>query len=183
VSERTRAGAQRGRGYRVAAAVGLALVAVLFWLSQTRIAVRPASRAPQASPLELRDLDGRELSLAGLRGKVVLINLWASWCGPCRSEIPGLTRLAHELGPRGLVVLGVNVEDLAPSRVAELGKELGIDYPIAQPAGPLTGTFADEGVLPQSWLIDRRGRVRASRAGWAPERAFRRACERLLGEP
>jgi thiol-disulfide isomerase/thioredoxin len=175
VNERKHAGAKRGGGFRVASAVGLALVALLFWMSQTTIAVRPANRAPQASSLELRDLDGRELSLAGLRGKVVLINLWASWCGPCRSEI--------ELGPRGLVVLGINVEELAPGRVADLGAELGIDYPIAQLAGPLAGTFADEGVLPQSWLIDRRGRVRATQVGWAPERAFRRACERLLQEP
>jgi thiol-disulfide isomerase/thioredoxin len=164
-------------------AVGLALVALLFWRSQTTIAVLPASGAPQASSLALRDLDGNERSLAGLRGKVVLINLWAGWCGPCRSEIPGLTRLSSELGPRGLVVLGINVEDLAPARVAELGRELGIEYPIVQLAGPLAGTFADQGVLPQSWLIDRRGRVRASQAGWAPERAFRRACERLLREP
>jgi len=174
--------AARARGYRVALALGVIFVAVLVWVSQTRIDLRPAHRAVRAGPLELRDLEGRQLSLAGLRGQVVLVNLWASWCEPCRSEIPGLTRLAHELGPRGLAVLGVNVENREPGRIAELGRELGIDYTIAIPAVPLSGTFAGEGVLPHSWLIDRQGRIRASRAGWVPESAFRRACTQLLDE-
>jgi thiol-disulfide isomerase/thioredoxin len=162
----------------------LVVVAVLyFWFSHGySIRIVSEERAPAASALALTDLDGRSVDLRDYRGKVVLLNLWAGWCPPCRAEIPGLSRLDRKLRSRGLVVLGLNTDSEPAERVAQLGERLGVTYRIVLANGPLSGTFASSGVLPHTWLIDRQGRVRASHAGWATERSFRRACERLLAE-
>jgi thiol-disulfide isomerase/thioredoxin len=154
----------------------------LGFLHSYSIRLEPGEGAPTASPLELTDLKGRAVDLRDYRGKVVLLNLWASWCGPCRAEIPGLSRLDERLRRSGLVVLGLNVDSLPPERIAEIGEELGITYGIVRSSGPLSGRFGSAGVLPHSWLIDRQGRLRASHAGLATERSFRRACETLLAE-
>ena len=163
--------------------IGFFLAAVWLWFSfDLRISLRPADSAPQASPLFLSRLDGSSLTLADLRGQVVVLNLWASWCGPCRREIPSLQRIQRDLGPRGLVVLGLNIESLPPERLGHLARELGATYPIVLPAAALGGTFEPPPVVPHTWLVDRAGRVRASRSGWVSERHLRAACEQLLDE-
>ena len=141
-----------------------------------------ADQARPASGLEMVDLAGQPLSLDNYRGKVILVNLWASWCGPCRREIPGLSRLQERLGPEGLVVLGVNVDELPAGRIREVSDDLGITYSVVVPTAPLTGSFRSSGVIPHTWLIDRSGRVRASHAGLATSRSFRRVSETLLSE-
>jgi thiol-disulfide isomerase/thioredoxin len=130
----------------------------------------------------LRDLAGELVEIAELRGRVVLINLWASWCPPCRVEVPRLSRLHRDLEGDGLAVLGVNQEAMDDLRLAEVAAELGIDYRVVRVERGLGGSLRDEGVLPHTWLIDRAGRVRASHAGLPSEGSLRRACRRLLAE-
>lgn len=177
-------GGRIGRGARRGAVVLLALVAVGLWLDHRwSIALIAEEDAVPVAGVALTNLEGSPVGLEDYRGRVVLLNLWASWCGPCRDEIPGLSMLSNRLGERGLVVLGVNVDDLPPEQVAQAGARLGIEYPILLPAqrGRL-GSLGFVEVLPYSWLIDRQGRLRAMHAGWAPARSFRRACTRLLDE-
>jgi thiol-disulfide isomerase/thioredoxin len=174
----------RGGGRRLARAtlwIGLVGAALWLWYNHaSRVRLEPAERAPAAPALLLLDTAGSALSLEDLRGEVVLLNLWASWCEPCRVEIPRLNRLQREFADDGLVVLGVNFEDLSPPALAAAGQELGIAFRVVVPRSPLTGTLQPEGVLPQTWLIDREGRVRAKVVGLVPERALREACGRLV---
>jgi thiol-disulfide isomerase/thioredoxin len=135
-----------------------------------------------ATSLELRDLEGLTVSLDAYRGRVVLVNLWASWCPPCRAEIPRLNRLDRALGASGLIVLGVNVEGLATEQLSRLREEMGIDYRVVVPETAFQGAFEWNGVLPYTWLVDRNGRVRAGHGGLPIERSLRSACETLLGE-
>jgi thiol-disulfide isomerase/thioredoxin len=160
----------------------LLAVAGFLLLRPGDLRVVPPDRAPQASPLTLRGADGTTFDLASLRGRVVLVNLWAGWCGPCRREIPRLARIQRRFAERGLVVVGVNVEDIGPGEVALAARRLGISYRTAQPAAALAGTFAGEGVLPQTWLIDREGRVRGAHAGLASEASLAAACAELLDQ-
>lgn len=162
----------------------LVFLAVPYLLFQFRAGLRliPVDQAVAATHLELMDLDGTAVNLRDHRGKVVLLNLWAGWCGPCRAEIPGLSRLHDGMESNGLVVLGVNIDALPRQRVRELSEELGITYPVVVPKGPLTGSFRDTGVIPHTWLIDRQGRMRASHAGLATQRSLRRAAQELLAE-
>lgn len=174
----------RPRRRRLAALwVLLGAVALWFWIGHAgRVRLNPAQESPPAGDPRLADLRGSPLDLRTLRGKVVVLNLWAGWCGPCRAEIPRLNRLQTDLGPAGLVVVGVNVEDLSPDELESLVERLGITFSVVRPDRPLSGPLRPAGSLPQTWFIDRAGRVRATRVGLVAERALRRACTTLLEE-
>jgi thiol-disulfide isomerase/thioredoxin len=176
-------GSDRKRWIRGTLWTVVVVAAAVVWVRhETSLPVRPVEDALHASPLHLVDLDGQRFSLEDLRGSVVLVNLWASWCGPCRAEAPALSRLQKNLGSGGFEVVAVNVESEPPQRVRELARELGMDYRVALPAEPLSGTFGESQVLPSTWLVDREGRVRAFRGGLLREPALEAACRRLLDE-
>ena len=112
-----------------------------------------------------------------------MVNLWAEWCGPCRREVPRLSRLLATLESEGLRVWAINAESLSGSELERAWPErLGIDYPVAEAVRGLD-TLGGGEVLPYTWLIDRQGRVRARHGGLARERALLRACKELLAEP
>ena len=163
--------------------VVVAILAVWAWYHYVNgIRLSSPDDSPVASPLRLIDIDGSEVSLESFRGRVVLISVWASWCPPCRTEIPRLNRLAAVEG-EALVVIGVNVEGFDGDRLAGVRDELGIEYRVVVPGDPFDGTFTWDGLLPYTWLVDKQGRVRAEHGGLPVERSLRRACEELLAEP
>lgn len=164
---------------------GTIALAYAFMLFRGGVQVIPADRAEPAGRLELRTLDGEPFELDALRGKVVVVNAWASWCGYCRREIPTLRRLDADHRDDGLVVVGVNLEttdELSDGDLAELARSWGMDYPIVRPLGGFEGSFAFSGGIPHTWLIDREGRVRVSHSGKPSGGALQRACQKLLSE-
>lgn len=165
-----------------AATIALGYAALMF---RGGVDLIPAERARPASALALRTLDGSELDLRALRGRVVLVNAWASWCGYCRREIPTLRRLHADHAADGLVVIGVNVEtpdELGDTELAELADSWGIEYAVVRPTAGFAGSFAFSGGIPHTWLIDREGRLRGSHRGRSGGGALERACQRLLAE-
>jgi len=111
--------------------------------------------------LSLPDTEGAKQPLAQWRGKVLLVNFWATWCGPCRDEMPELVRAQRDLGPKGLQVVGIAIDQ--PDKVARFARELDLNYPalvatyetmdVAKPLGDgLLG-------LPFTVILDRRGKV------------------------
>ncbi len=162
----------------------LLVVAVVVALQYNRTAIRlvPADQAPPAGELTVRDAEGRTHVLRDRRGEVVLVNLWASWCGPCRKEVPRLSRLHAKLGPEGLTIWAINAESFEGPELRRVAAELGIDYPAVTVVGELGAALAGGEVLPFTWLIDRHGRLRASHGGLVSETSLRRACRKLLDE-
>jgi thiol-disulfide isomerase/thioredoxin len=142
--------------------------------------------APHEKPPELIGftLDGGVLSLAGLGGRVVLLTFWATWCVPCREEMPALEQLHRGFGPKGLTVVGINVREDGPA-IRRYAGELGLTFPLVlDPEGKTQGLYGVVG-LPTSFLVGRDGRAVARAIGpreWgsAPARALIRA---LLAEP
>jgi thiol-disulfide isomerase/thioredoxin len=150
----------------------VALLVVLLgagWLVRDRfLPVEVGSRAPNFTAT---DLQGRPVSLDDLKGQVVLLNVWATWCGPCRDEMPSMERLHKELGPRGLKIVAVSVDaepgtDAAKAQsadqpgggdVGEFVKALGLTFTIwHDPSGDIQRTYRTTGV-PESFVIDRNG--------------------------
>ena len=137
--------------------------------------------APQFSG---RTRDARQLAVADLRGKVILLNFWASWCAECRPEMPVLERLHRELAPRGLAVIGVNTREEGAT-VQSYAKGLGLTFPLVlDPDGKINGLYGVIG-LPATFVVGRDGRAIAFGIGpreWAsaPARAL---FETLLAEP
>jgi thiol-disulfide isomerase/thioredoxin len=127
---------------------------------------------------------GRPLSIATLRGQVVLVNFFATWCAECRPEMPVLERLHREMGPRGLSVVGVNAHEPAPA-VQRYGRELGVTFPLVlDPTGKINTLYGVVGI-PTTFVVGRDGRavafaVGAREWGGAPARAL---IEALLAEP
>jgi thiol-disulfide isomerase/thioredoxin len=106
-------------------------------------------------------LDGRRATLEDLRGQVVVLDFWATYCPPCREEIPHLVKLQKEFGPQGLKVVGLNVggEEDRP-KVPEFVKLYRIQYQLAEPEEETVTRFlADDDSIPQTFVIDRQGRV------------------------
>ena len=131
-------------------------------------------------------LDGRRASLEDLRGQVVVLDFWATYCPPCREEIPHLVRLQRQLGPRGFKVIGLNVggaEDRP--KVPEFVKLYGIQYQLAEPDDDTTRLFlADDDSIPQTFVLDRRGRLVRHFVGYDAEVAseLEAAIEQALAE-
>jgi thiol-disulfide isomerase/thioredoxin len=116
-------------------------------------------RNPAAAPhFVARDLDGHELSTASLRGKVVIINFWATWCGPCRAEIPDLVALQQKYRDR-LQVIGISQDESPPEVVRRFAAQFHINYPVVMMTPELEKLFPGIGALPTSFIVDRESRI------------------------
>jgi thiol-disulfide isomerase/thioredoxin len=144
----------------------------------------PASKRLPATEISANYLNQSEPALAQLRGKVVLLDFWATWCGPCRMEIPTLVKLYNDYHSKGLEVVGLSVEmnDNQPKEYFDkfiAGNQ--INYPIGLAN---MGTLRDYGInpIPTTFFIDKSGKVALSFVGVHPEGEFTGAVEKLLNE-
>jgi thiol-disulfide isomerase/thioredoxin len=160
----------------------LCVVGLIWYVGSRRVSLLPADRAPLAEGLIMVDAASKPFSLEDYRGRVVMLSLWADWCGPCRRESPALSRLQAELGPQGLSVLGLNADGLGAEALARIEREWGIEYRTGSPAAGRAPAFEGPGVIPHHWFIDRDGRIRAEKSGAIPARSLRRTLRSLLAE-
>ena len=129
--------------------------------------------------------DGKQLDLGDLRGKVVVLNSWASWCAPCRDEIPGFVALAQNTDPASVAVIGLNVNDNAKAAAA-FEKELGMDYPsFVDLNGRILSSIPDipPAAIPSTVVLDRQGRIAARIIGEADPNALANTVASLVAEP
>lgn len=125
-------------------------------------ALDTGARMPELTAV---DLAGKRFDRKALEGKVVLIDFWASWCAPCKQELPQLERLYQKHKAKGLVVIGVNVDrDLDKARA--LAKELKLSFPVVHDAEHAIAGRFEPPRMPSSFLIDRKGVVRYVHAGF-----------------
>ena len=126
-----------------------------------------AGKSSVAPDFTLESLDGKNMRLSDLRGKAVLLNFWATWCGPCREAIPDLEKVYKKYHSQGLEVVGISVDhtaDPVPAVVAELG----MTYPVVQSEDiPDIRSKYQFNSIPQAYVIDKQGKVAASITGAA----------------
>jgi peroxiredoxin len=125
---------------------------------------KPTAGEP-APDFVLRALDGHNLRLSEQRGRVVLVNFWATWCGPCREEMPQLNRLYQKYRGAGFVLWGVNVDDELANASGVAGK-LGLSFPVLWDADKQVSKAYALSSMPSTVLIDREGRVRFLHRGY-----------------
>ncbi|HEX8189548.1 MAG TPA: cytochrome c biogenesis protein/redoxin, partial [Pyrinomonadaceae bacterium] len=143
--------------------------------------VQNAAGAEPAPEVEVTTLDGKPLKVSELRGQVVLLNFWATWCVPCRSEIPSLNAMHRDLSGRGFRVIGVTTNDSA-ELVRDYQKEVKQDYTVALGDDGVAGKYS-VGVLPTTFIIDRQGRIRHKIIGEKSRAQFEALINPLLDEP
>ena len=119
----------------------------------------------EAPAWKLTDVDGKVVSSADLKGKVMVVDFWATWCGPCRQEIPGYIELAKKYGKDGLVIVGVSLDQEGPEVVKAFGKKFAVNYPLVMADEEVQKAFGGLEVIPTTFLIDREGQVRDRKIG------------------
>ena len=147
------------------AAVAFAVLAVFYIVGKATPSVPQAVKPGQAVPdFSTTNADGGTLRLSDFKGKVVLINFWATWCGPCRTEIPDLIALQKKYGAKGFTVLGISDDD-APERARDFARTNKMMYPIGMATPDLKKQFGGVPGLPTSFLLDRNGKIVWSQEG------------------
>jgi peroxiredoxin len=132
-----------------------------------------------APRFQLKGLHGQSVSLAAYKGKVVLLNFWASWCAPCQAEMPAFEQWQRSYGPGKFQVIGVSMDDGATQAAAAV-KKLHVTYPIAVGNARLGNLYGGIYGLPVTFLIDRQGHIRAQYAGGNDQKAIHAEIEHLL---
>jgi thiol-disulfide isomerase/thioredoxin len=140
-------------------------------------------REPDAAPeFSAKGMDGHTVSLAAARGKVVLLNFWATWCGPCRMEVPDLVELQKKY-PDRLQVIGLVVDDEEQDAVRAFAKRYAINYPIAMATNETRFRFGGVPALPTTFIIDAQGRVVQKHIGLRDPLLYETEIRALLGLP
>ncbi|MGA8090873.1 MAG: TlpA disulfide reductase family protein [Terracidiphilus sp.] len=112
-----------------------------------------------APEFELRDLNGNQVHLSDFRGKAVVLNFWATWCAPCRRELPWFEEFQKEYGPRGLQIVGVSMDDGGIEAIAPFVRRMGIDYVVLLGDSRVSSLYRGLEVLPTTYYISPRGDV------------------------
>jgi len=141
--------------------------------------VRNPDPAPEFS---LTGLDGRPVTLAGSRGKVILLNFWATWCGPCRAEIPDLVELQNKYQDR-LQILGLVVDDDDQDAIKEFTEKFSINYPVAIATNEIRLQYGGIAALPTSFVLDADGRIVQKHEGLRDPVLYETEIRSLLGLP
>ncbi len=136
----------------------------LFATPDGGVTLRFVDTPAEVPDLTMEALDGQTISMADQRGKVVLVNFWATWCGPCREEIPFLVRLAERY-PDHLTVIGVSEDHGSSDTVAAFAEQYGVNYPIVMSTPEIKRAFPGVFALPTSFVVDPEGRMVESHVG------------------
>ena len=138
----------------------IGLFALLFLLTGSLLRAVEAPPLAQPTPSwKLKDLEGHAVGSEQLKGKVVVVDFWATWCVPCIGEIPGYIDLQKKYGPEGLVIVGVSVDQKGPKVVKKFAKDKGMNYTIAMADDAITDAFGGFDSIPTTFLINREGRI------------------------
>ena len=156
------------------------LLGLLFVPAALHAAPAPDTLLHKPAPAFVRpDLAGRPVDLKAFRSKVVLLNFWATWCGPCQLEMPRFTSWQKQYGPRGLQILGISMDE-EPDGVRKNVSKLQVNYPVVMGDERLGNQYGGILGLPVTFLIDRNGRVIARFAGEADLNAMEDQIKHLL---
>ena len=124
-----------------------------------RTAVPRLTQSTPAPDFTLESLDGKNLRLSDLRGKAVLLNFWATWCSPCKIEMPWFVELQKQYGPQGLQIVGVAMDDASKEDIAKFAKEMGVNYTILLGKESVGDQYGGVPALPETFFIGRDGKI------------------------
>jgi cytochrome c biogenesis protein CcmG/thiol:disulfide interchange protein DsbE len=135
---------------------------------------------PMAPDFALSDLNGNTVKLSDYKGNVVIIDFWATWCGPCRRGIPEFIELQDEYGEDNLTILGISVDQGDLSVVPAFAEKYGINYPILYANQDVQRKYGPIRSIPTAFIIDKEGKVRDMAIGLRPKSYFKRTIDSLL---
>ena len=143
-----------------AAIAALTMIVMIAAGTAACAAPKPEIQEAAAPDFSIADLQGNTLTLAGYKGKVLFINFWATWCPPCRKEIPDFIEAYKELKAEGLEILGLSVDQTTGSALLEWVRKTGINYPIALATPEIVQAYEPGEFIPATIVVDRKGVIR-----------------------
>lgn len=159
----------------------LAIITALAWSSPLQKASQVAADQSIAAPgWQLKDVNDKTIRSADFKGKVVILDFWATWCAPCRMEIPGFIALQKKYAQQGLVVVGASVDEGGASMVKQFMEELGMNYVVVLADEKMQDQFGGIEVVPTTFVIDRGGHIVKKYIGLTDESEFEQELKPLL---
>ncbi len=139
-----------------------------------------SAKAATAPPFDLQDLNGKSVKLSDFKGKVVILDFWATWCPPCRAEIPHFVELQKQYRDKGLVIVGVSLDQGGPDVVSSFVKQQGINYPIVMGTEDVSSRYGDIQAIPTTFVIDQNGNIVDKHEGFTDKDVFEKEITPLL---
>jgi len=144
-------------------------------------ATMPSDVKP-APDFDLPDVNGKRVKLSNFKGKVIILDFWATWCPPCRAEIPGFIELYKKYKDKGVEIIGISLDEGGVKDVLPFMKEFGINYTILIGNYKVTQDYGGIRGIPTTFVIDKKGNIRAKYVGYRPKEVFERDIIMLLNE-
>lgn len=160
----------------------LLLVVLLITQPVTAISQAAANQPTVAPAFALKDQRGRTVRLKDYRGQVLLLNFWATWCAPCRAEMPEMVKLQQEYASRGLRIIGITLPPMLRKRVRRMAQRFKVNYPLLFSTHAIAAAYNAGAVLPLTIVIDRQGIIRARILGLLEPEEFEQTVKPLLAE-
>jgi thiol-disulfide isomerase/thioredoxin len=165
---------------RGASLIGLCLMGLTCLEMASALAQEASSARTPAPDWKLTDLNGKRVSLSDFHGKVVILDFWATWCVPCRIEIPHFVELQKDYGAKGLAIIGVSLDGQGPDVVKKFVKQLKVNYPIVIGNEKVAEAYGGIVAIPMTFVIDRQGRIVSRHIGYDDRSAFEKEIQSLL---
>ncbi len=165
---------------RVLSVLALSTSVVLTACGEKRVEGEDAKVGSAAPTFALKAADGKTIDLKALRGKVVVVNFWATWCGPCRAEMPGMMKVYDRLKGKGLEIVGISLDRRGWDDVRPYLAKTSVNYPIVVGDEDLANAYGLPGAIPYTVFLDKKGNIVKSHTGFMTEEAFEQEVKKLL---
>lgn len=146
----------------------------------------PIAETPKSGSLApdftLKDLKGKSVQLSSFKGKVVVVDFWATWCEPCKIEMPWLVDLQKKYGPQGVQVLGVAMDDADDRTIGEFARKMGVNYPVLRGTEALADLYGGLDGLPATFFVDRSGKISDEAMGLMSQSVIEDSIKHALGQ-